>query len=98
MDINIVVYRSESYRVVEKLSVYWPQVFRIYLFMVGSVIWWIFLIWLFFVEFGFMDGSNAPLMMTLMLLFVGLLGMPLIGVVWLVRKNGKNLSGSSRKP
>lgn len=85
-DENLVFYRSEGYNILEKLPVRWPQVFRIYLFMACAVAWWIFLIWLFLFKIAFMSGSNVSAMMLLMLLFVCLMGMPLIGVLWLFRK------------
>jgi hypothetical protein len=92
---NLVFYRSEGYNILEKLPVLWPQVFRIYAFMGCAITWWIFLIWLFLFNFAFMSGSNVSAMMLLMLLFVCLMGMPLIAVVWPFRRN--SASNQNRK-
>jgi len=84
-DVNLVVYRSESYSILDRLPVLWPQVLRVYAFMACAVVWWIFLVWLFFFRLALMSGDNVPVIMLLMLLFVCLLGLPLIGVVWRLR-------------
>jgi hypothetical protein len=86
-DVNVVIYRSESYDVLETLPVCWAQVLRVYLFLFGAVAWWALLVWLFFFKLAFMSGSNVPLIMTLMLIFVSLMGMPLAAIVWMFRKN-----------
>jgi len=92
-DINVVIFRSESYGVLKRLPLCGPQVLRVYLFMAGAVGWWVLLIWLVFFKLGFMSGSNVPLMMVLMLVFFCLLGMPLVAVVWLLRRNSKERQG-----
>lgn len=40
-----VVATVEGYRVVERIPLHRPQVFRTYLFTLGSIGWWSFLIW-----------------------------------------------------
>jgi hypothetical protein len=89
-DINLVLYRSEGYAILERLSVSWTQVFRVYGFMAFAAAWWALLVWLFIFKLDFMNGTNVPLLMFLILTFFCLMGMPLVAVLWFVRKSAAN--------
>ena len=94
-DVNVVVFQSKGYGVLEKLSIYWPQVGRIYAFVVGAAGWWIGMGWLFFVKWAILDRPNAAIF-----LFASIVGMafPFVVVWWFRREAFRAQHGELQPP
>lgn len=56
--VTLGVYNSQLYVIFEKLPIHWPQVGRIYGFVLGGSAWMYFWGWLLFDRLHLMDGPN----------------------------------------
>lgn len=80
--VNVVIFQSQSYAVFEKLPIYWPQVCRVYAFVIFTAGWWAFVVWLSFARLKIFDGPNAAF---LMFPFIAAMAVP-FGAVWWFRR------------
>lgn len=78
-DVNVLVFHSQSYGVLETLPICWPQVGRVYAFVVGTALWWFAMGWLFFNKLAILDRPNAPY---LMVLAIAVLALPFFVMWW----------------
>ena|SRR5271166_6775855 len=74
---------SVSYAVVEKLSIRWSQVGRVYAFVVGTVVWWIATGRLFVYKLAIFDRANAKMFA---LPFIAIMAVPFFVVWWFRRE------------
>lgn len=68
---------TQEYGVLEKVSLCWPQVLRVYIFAVLAYAWWRFDVWLFFTKLNIADRPNETIngfifFATMLVPFVGL--------------------------
>jgi hypothetical protein len=77
--INLVVFSSRSYQIIEKLPLYWPQVFRAYFLLA----WWVATVCIFWqMKLDDRMGSGAFL-----LSLIGIMALPLVLLyLWLLLK------------
>jgi hypothetical protein len=80
--VNVVVFQSKSYAVLEKLPIHWPQVGRIYLFVACTGMWWAVMGWLFLAKLAVFDRSDAAVFM---FPFIAVMALP-FGAVWWLRR------------
>lgn len=95
--VEAVVFRSQSYVVFETLPICWPQVGRIYGFVLGTAAWWFVIGWLAFAKLAILDGPNAPYYM---FLFIVVMMVP-FGAVWWFRReafHARHASSSATPP
>jgi hypothetical protein len=81
-DAYFVIVHSEGYQVLEKLSICWPQVLRIYSFLAIVAVWWSLAIWICFTKFDIATDSRAPWIVSTWVLAMAA---PFF-VVWLIRR------------
>jgi hypothetical protein len=94
--VNVIIVHSQSYAVFEKLPIFWPQVARIYAFVVCVAIWWIAAIWLFVGKFEMFESSYAGLMVFPL---IAIMAIP-FAIVWRLRSRAfeKRLRNSDLPP
>lgn len=81
--VNVVVFQSQSYAVLEKLPIYWPQVGRVYAFVIFAAAWWAAMAWLFLSKFGIFDGQNG---IYLIFPFIAVQALPFCAAWWFRRR------------
>lgn len=81
--VNVVIFQSQSYAVFEKLPIFWPQVGRVYAFVVCATAWWAAMGWLSLVKLKIFDGPSAAY---LMFPFIAAMAVPFGAVWWFRRK------------
>jgi hypothetical protein len=91
-NVAAVVFHSQSYAVFETLPICWPQVWRIYAFVLSTAAWWFAIGWLAFAKLAILDGPKAPYFM---FLFVIVMLIP-FGAVWWFRREAYRARHSSR--
>ena len=82
-DMNVIVYHSTSYALLERLPIAWPQVLRVYGFMLLLAGWTAGMGWLFFAKYEILDRPNAPI---LLFGFIAVMMVPFLFVWWLRRE------------
>ena len=81
-DENLVVYRSESYAVLERLRLRWLQVARVYAFVGFAAAWWASVSWLWFFQW---QVFSKPFDRYLVFVFLLLMVVPFIAVLGMRR-------------
>lgn len=79
--VNVVVFHSQSYAILEKLPVCWPQVGRVYAFVFCTALWWS-LGGFCLGKFKVLDGPNATYWV---IPFIAMMALP-FGVAWWLRR------------
>jgi len=85
--VTAVVYNSTSYAVFEKLPVHWPQVLRVYSFVLLAAGWTTAMMWIFFDQLAIFDRPNSAI---LMFVFIATLIVPFLAVWWIRREKFKS--------
>jgi hypothetical protein len=59
-DVSAIVFHSAAYRVAERPTLQWAQVFRVYAFIAALALWWFAARWICFTRFDIANDPRAP--------------------------------------